>query len=55
MNGLRTRNHFHTAFRARTERERAELAERMDGIIARMCGVGLLAMLIVTLIEQVAP
>lgn len=55
MNGLRTRNTIH---RARTDRDRAELAERMDAIIARLCGVGLLVLLVLTIvqvIEQVAP
>lgn len=54
MNGLRTRNHFHAAFRASTARERAGRAARIDSIIARLCGLGLIVLIVLQLAERVA-
>lgn len=47
MNGLRTRNTLHSAFRHATPRERQTRLDSFETMLAKLCWVGVIALLVV--------
>ena len=54
MNGLHTRNQLHHAFRASTERERQTRLDNFETMLAKLCWVGVIALLVVQIVDMVA-
>ena len=52
MNGLRTRNTLHTAWRE--DREQPTRLDSFEAMLAKICAVGLVMIIVVQIIEMVA-
>ena len=54
MNGLRTRNTLHHTFRPATPRERQSQLDSFETMLAKLCWVGVIALLVVQIVDMVA-